>query len=73
MKGKLSYLSTDFYSGEKKLKSDDEYEITTCLHGDEEFVYVIDCRAKSLKCYKAGWDEPYESIVVPDNECEIPE
>lgn len=38
---------------------DDEYEITTCLHGDIEYLYVIDEEDKSLyyKPVDFGWDD----------------
>ena len=36
---------------------DDEYELTSCQHGDEEYAYLIDCKDKSITCYKVGWDE----------------
>lgn len=54
-----------------KSKDDDEYEITSCLHGDEEYIYVIDCNNKTLKCYKHNWDEPFD-ISVTREEIEIP-
>ena len=72
VKGKLTYEHTGLYDGKKYIKSDDEYEITTCIHGDEEYVYVIDCQKKSLKCYRHGWDEG-EACIKPENEVEIPE
>lgn len=56
-----------------KSKEDDGYEVTTCLHGDEEYIYVIDCKAKSLKCYSHGWDESYNDSIVPENERTIPD
>lgn len=31
----------------------DEYEITSCVHGDIEYLYVINCKEKTLKCYAA--------------------
>ena len=51
---------------------DDGYEVTTCVHGDEEYIYVIDCDKKTLKCYEHRWDEPYE-ISISRQEIGIPE
>lgn len=51
---------------------DDEYEITSCVHGDEEYIYVIDCDNKTLKCYAHNWDEAYETSVMRP-EIAIPE
>ena len=48
------------------------YECAICLHGDEEYVYVIDCDQKTLTCYKHGWDESYEQCCIPERICEIP-
>ena len=52
---------------------DDGYEFTTDIHGDIEYLYVIDCSKKTLRCYKAGWDESYKQIVKSKNEVEIPD
>lgn len=37
--------------------NDKEYEITPCLHGDIEYCYVINCKARTLRCYRIPWDE----------------
>ena len=29
---------------------EDDYEITSCIHGDIDYLYTIDCDAKQLKC-----------------------
>lgn len=50
---------------------DDEYELTPCLHGDEEYVYVIDVDNYSLKCFESGWDMKFEDIVVPEREVDL--
>ena len=71
VKGKLTYEHKDLY-GKKMVDSDDEYEITSCIHGDEEYVYVIDCDEETLKCYRHGLDEG-EACIKPENEVEIPE
>ena len=36
---------------------DDEYEVTYGLHGDVEYVYVINCRARTIRCYEITWDD----------------
>lgn len=38
-------------------RTDDEYEITDGLHGDVEFVYIINCKARTLRCYEIPWDD----------------
>ena len=36
---------------------DDEYEVTYGLHGDVEYAYVINCRARTIRCYAITWNE----------------
>lgn len=48
------------------------YEPAICLHGDEEYVYVIDCVKNTLTCYRHRWDESYEQCCIPERICEIP-
>ena len=55
-----------------KLVADDEYEITSCIHGDEEYVYVIDCVAQTLKCYAHKWDESFDDCCIASREVVIP-
>lgn len=38
---------------------------TTCLHGDEAYIYVIDIEKKTLVCYEHGIDEPFEECCIP--------
>ena len=49
---------------------DDDYELTSCQHGDEEYAYLIDCDAKTLTCYEVGWDEfewdERKIVEIPD-------
>lgn len=40
----------NIWTGESKI-GDDGYEWTTCIHGDEEYFYLIDCDKKELHCY----------------------
>ena len=46
-------------------------EETDCLHGDEEYVYVIDVLSKTLRCYFHGYDVSFEECCVPRNERSI--
>lgn len=48
------------------------YECAICLHGDEAYVYVIDCDKKTLTCYSHRWDETFEQCCIPERICEIP-
>jgi hypothetical protein len=32
-------------------KKDDEYELTEWLHGDIEYIYIIDTQERTLHCY----------------------
>lgn len=48
------------------------YECAICLHGDEEYVYVIDCEKKTLTCYYHRWDETFDECCIPERICEIP-
>lgn len=34
----------------------DEYEITSCIHGDIDYLYTIDCDAKQLKCNRMHYN-----------------
>lgn len=52
--------------------NDFPYEPAICLHGDEEYVYVIDCDKKTLTCYLHRWDESFEQCCIPERICEIP-
>jgi hypothetical protein len=38
---------------------DDEYEVTYGLHGDVEYIYVINCRARTIRCYSIPWDDEF--------------
>lgn len=73
VKGGVRHERKSLLSGKVEISTDDEYEITTCLHGDENFIYIIDCDKKELKCYTHKWDAPFADSVVPERECTIPE
>lgn len=53
--------------------NDFPYEPAICLHGDEEYIYVIECDKQELTCYSHKWDEPIEKSCVPERVCEIPD
>ena len=38
---------------------------TTCVHGDEAYIYVIDCDKKILDCYEHYNDETFEECCIP--------
>lgn len=45
--------------------NDREFEITPNLHGDIEYCYVINCKARTLRCYKIPWDpEVHEGFYI---------
>lgn len=39
-----------------KDKDDDEFEYTSALHGDIEYVYEIDVDQKTIKCFEWNWN-----------------
>ena len=39
-----------------KDKEDDGYEWTNGIHSDIEYLYVIDCEEKKIKCFKVIWN-----------------
>ena len=49
------------------------YEETECLHGDEEFVYVINCYDRIIKCYKKGKNDQFGDCLMREKEVRIPE
>ena len=53
--------------------NDKTYAPATCIHGDEEYVYVIDCRDRTIKCFRHGWDESFEECFKAEREVRIPE
>jgi len=45
---------------------DDQYEIDDEIHGDEEYVYVIDCENQKLTCYE--YDDDFgDEVLIPGN------
>ena len=60
----------DMYSFATLLIKDnaDEYELTSGQHGDEAYAYLIDFDAKTITCYKIGWDErDWKDIVFHES------
>lgn len=49
------------------------YEETGCLHGDEEYIYVIDCRDRTIKCFRRGLHDSFEDCFKAEKEVRIPE
>ena len=52
--------------------ADPTYEPSEDIHGDENYVYLIDCNSKELKCYKntkLSWNEC--DIFIEENLVEI--
>lgn len=40
-------------------------EETDCLHGDEDYVYIINTESKTLQCYEHWLDESFEDCCKP--------
>lgn len=71
-----------FYVANRLVKNkygmnDENYEITTGLHGDIEYVYEIDCKIKTVTCYGRSegdaWDKPIKDYRKGWMICEIPD
>ena len=69
------------HAGATITTEDDEYEICSGLHGDIEYCYVINCQAKTLRCYSVplsckGSEHNYETwwpgVFLRRNLCHIP-
>lgn len=43
---------------------DDEYEITYGLHDDIEYIYVINCKARTIRCYEISHDDYFEDYLI---------
>ena len=46
VKGGVKHAYKSAISRKYEITPDDGYEITTSLHGDEDYIYVIDCDKK---------------------------
>lgn len=71
----IPYTGRDWRTGEEQECIDDEYECSVGLHGDIEFLYVIDCSREKLTCYRRefGTSVSITGITKDDNIVEIPE
>lgn len=52
---------------------DATYAPALCLPGDVEYVYVIDCKDKTIKCFRHNWNESFEDCFKAEREVRIPE
>lgn len=43
---------------------DNEYEITYGLHDDAEYIYVINCKARTIRCYEISRDDYFEDYLI---------
>lgn len=50
---------------------DEEYEVAPGLHGDIQYLYVINCKAGTLRCYEVplhlNWEERMKHIATRRN------
>lgn len=53
-KGRFCYAE-DVVNYLLKDKEDNSYELTSCIHGDIEYLYEIDCQNQTLKCFAVDW------------------
>ena len=54
--------------------NDKEYEITTDVHGDIDYLYVVNIKARTIRCYAVrGYDETLSEIARRENLVSIPE
>lgn len=52
--------------------NDSGYAPALCLHGDEDYVYVINCQDKTIKCYRHNYDESFGDCFHAEREIPIP-
>lgn len=56
------------------IKDKDEcYEITNSYHKDIEYLYIVDCEDKQIKCFKVGdksW-KTYRDLINIDNKIDL--
>lgn len=82
VKNGIQYQTTDWRTHEPKVVTDDEYEITSGVHGDIEYLYVINGKAGTLRCYAVDlWEDAGEEngyavnirrVIRRSRLCEIP-
>ena len=57
VRGEIKVVFTDWKTGEATIQPDLGYDITAGIHGDIEYLYIINCKAGTLRCYKVGWND----------------
>lgn len=45
-------------------KSDAEFELTRAIHGDIDYLYIIDIEKKKLTCKPVNWDDNFEKVIA---------
>lgn len=71
----LRFLPNELVKNEAGL-NDNEWEITTEVHGDIDYLYVLNCKARTLRCYRRFYDDIDTSLKLllkRDRIVEIPE
>lgn len=51
----MRYIANELVKNTAGL-NDDGYEITAGIHGDIEYLYVINCKTGTLRCWAVPWD-----------------
>ena len=52
---------------------DEEYEFASTIATDIEFLYVVNLKAKTVRCYRVEWgEEKIENIIKRNNIVDIP-
>lgn len=54
------------------IENDNGYEVACGVHGDIDYLYIIDCDNKELKCYKRYYGVEISDIIQKENEVKIP-
>lgn len=53
--------------------NDKTYAPAICLPKDVDYVYVIDCESRTIKCYAHYYNESFEDCFKAEREIRIPE
>ena len=54
--------------------NDDEYELSSVIAGDIDYLYVINCKARTVRCFEVTeWDMALSDIIKRSNLVEIPD
>lgn len=70
---KWTWYPDDIVNDLVKGHIDEGYEITSCMHGDEEYLYLIDCDVPQLVGYEIlNSYHTYDDIMQDKNKIEIP-